>query len=627
MVKIRQEFFDNVVNNPTMKSQFLCVGAFLLQHFLVCGQQININPAFVTDGVYLRSMDISASNEMVFAGSIFTTPNNKSCVVKTSGANSVFAKFFPDSQLDNVKVSPDGSIVVAGLAEQVYVSPGVTTRDCLLAKLDPLGNVLWAKSAGTIDSSEWVRGLCVSDAGDIIVAIDKRPETSPFMGYHEAVARFDSNGNLVWVKNLALISGVGNSTRIKPFVRNDTVFVFATGSDFTYNKGIFLTMLRLSDGNPLGFFTYDDLFDDETLLDVVPFQGGFAVSYYSENGNTLSLFRTSGLNIVITGVALMNDFVNSFNPASYHGFLATDGASIFLSSSVNLSNSGDWMTFGVSFNANLNPVWIRNIAGQVSLNTEVGVFDQNIYFLDRRLMSAENSITLLKKSDGSPNAIYCNVSSVLNLELSPTQIIRRTITRLVNNSQFVVYDYDHDDYAVNVVNCTLTPVPVTLVSFTGWSESKSVLLDWTTASEENSSHFNVLCSSDMGHWEVVGSVSSAGNSRNMTRYRFEDLSPKRGTSYYKLEQVDFDDSAEYSDAIAVSFGPRDENFFFPNPLTAGEILSISGEFESIEVFDQIGRIVPFQRLGNTVQIFASSGVYYVALTKNGFRRATTLIIR
>lgn len=65
----------------------------------------------------------------------------------------------------------------------------------------------------------------------------------------------------------------------------------------------------------------------------------------------------------------------------------------------------------------------------------------------------------------------------------------------------------------------------------------TILLDWETATEQNSSHFIITRSSDGEHFEAIGEVQAVGRSH---QYSYVDNNPQPGINYYRLVQVDKD---------------------------------------------------------------------------------------
>ena len=96
-----------------------------------------------------------------------------------------------------------------------------------------------------------------------------------------------------------------------------------------------------------------------------------------------------------------------------------------------------------------------------------------------------------------------------------------------------------------------TPLPVELGSFYGLASNDLNYLYWTTYSELNSSHFNVLKSEDGNEWKIITTINGAGNSQNRVDYSAVDYNVENIVNYYKLQQYDFDGSYENFDVISI----------------------------------------------------------------------------
>jgi len=94
-------------------------------------------------------------------------------------------------------------------------------------------------------------------------------------------------------------------------------------------------------------------------------------------------------------------------------------------------------------------------------------------------------------------------------------------------------------------------LPVEWLLWEAKSKGKHVYLIWATASELNSSHFEVERSYDGREFTQIGRVESFGTTQDIQLYEFLDEQPLNGTAYYRLKQVDFDGSIDYTDIIEV----------------------------------------------------------------------------
>jgi len=99
----------------------------------------------------------------------------------------------------------------------------------------------------------------------------------------------------------------------------------------------------------------------------------------------------------------------------------------------------------------------------------------------------------------------------------------------------------------------ITTLPVKLTSFAAQSNNYGILLKWTTLTETENSHFDVLRASDENmEFETIASVKGKGTSSIETHYNYRDQAPLNGTNYYKLRQVDNNGETAYSDVVFAS---------------------------------------------------------------------------
>ena len=110
--------------------------------------------------------------------------------------------------------------------------------------------------------------------------------------------------------------------------------------------------------------------------------------------------------------------------------------------------------------------------------------------------------------------------------------------------------------------------PIELLSF--WAEDPgngTLLLQWTTAREEDNDYFEILRSSNGLDFEILAQIDGAGNSSQILEYTFVDQRPLLGRNYYRLKQVDFDGTSTISRLISIrlNFGEHNQPFIYPNP--------------------------------------------------------------
>ncbi len=148
-------------------------------------------------------------------------------------------------------------------------------------------------------------------------------------------------------------------------------------------------------------------------------------------------------------------------------------------------------------------------------------------------------------------------------------------------------------------------LPVELIDFTAEKDKYSSRLKWRTATEINSDYFDIQRSTDAIKWESIGKISAAGESRTERSYSFTDTTPFSGNNYYRLQQVDFDGTMDYSPIEVVKFEDSittDEILVYPNPAEASfyvEYADSEYHILSIELFDIHGQKIFSQQTNST----------------------------
>ncbi len=174
-------------------------------------------------------------------------------------------------------------------------------------------------------------------------------------------------------------------------------------------------------------------------------------------------------------------------------------------------------------------------------------------------------------------------------------------------------------------------VPVELTSFAATTDNRNVTLNWSTATELNNSGFQVERSSGSAY-EVVGFVAGSGTTTEIRNYNFVDQNVASGTYSYRLKQVDFDGTFEYSNAIEVEVvGVKEFTLGqnYPNPFNPSTTINFSLAVDSkvsLKIFDVLGQEVATLINGQMaagsqkVSFDASSlnsGVYFYRIDASG----------
>jgi predicted RecA/RadA family phage recombinase len=127
--------------------------------------------------------------------------------------------------------------------------------------------------------------------------------------------------------------------------------------------------------------------------------------------------------------------------------------------------------------------------------------------------------------------------------------------------------------ANRVMVTTFTLLSASLLSFQAAAKDCQADLEWKTASEVNTSHFEVESSSDGRNFRAIGRVEAQGNGNGRT-YGFR-AAQVPGRSYYRLKMADLDGKFTYSPVKNLTMGCAGQTrlSIYPNPLTQGASLS------------------------------------------------------
>lgn len=194
--------------------------------------------------------------------------------------------------------------------------------------------------------------------------------------------------------------------------------------------------------------------------------------------------------------------------------------------------------------------------------------------------------------------------------------------------------YDVSDSSFSIV----TPVPAELISFSSEVIDNDVTLYWTTATETNNSGFNVERSVESNEeknlaWQTVGIVNGNGTSSEPQMYSFVDGNVSVGKYQYRLKQIDFNGTIEYSNSIQVEINPPikfslEQNFPNPfNPSTTIQYSLTKDSYLTLKVYNINGQeiltlVEGFKKAGvhnlNFVPDNLPSGIYFYRIITEDF---------
>ena len=98
-----------------------------------------------------------------------------------------------------------------------------------------------------------------------------------------------------------------------------------------------------------------------------------------------------------------------------------------------------------------------------------------------------------------------------------------------------------------------SPLPIQLLFFSVNRVEKSLVLEWTTASELNFDYFSVERSSNGTDFIEIFQIKGHGTTNERHNYKLQDNQPLIGKNYYRLKSVDFDEYTEYFNVVVADY--------------------------------------------------------------------------
>ncbi|MDP2363374.1 MAG: T9SS type A sorting domain-containing protein, partial [Ignavibacteria bacterium] len=160
-------------------------------------------------------------------------------------------------------------------------------------------------------------------------------------------------------------------------------------------------------------------------------------------------------------------------------------------------------------------------------------------------------------------------------------------------------------------------VPVELTSFTAQAQNQKILLKWTIATELNNNGFEIQRRVAESDFATIGFVRGEGTTTNQTEYSYIDKDLTDGKYYYRLKQIDFNGTYEYSDVVEVEITPLhfslDQNYPNPfNPSTKISWQSPVSSWQTLKVYDILGN-----EIATLVNEYRNAGSYEVEFSAIG----------
>lgn len=188
-------------------------------------------------------------------------------------------------------------------------------------------------------------------------------------------------------------------------------------------------------------------------------------------------------------------------------------------------------------------------------------------------------------------------------------------------------------------------IPVELTTFEAVVNNNEVILNWTTSTETNNRGFEIerLISENSlaQNWERIGYVEGNGTTAEPKNYDFIDKETPEGKVQYRLKQIDFDGSFNYSNTIEVEINYPDDYILFqnyPNPFNPVTVISFqipTKSYVSLKIYDLLGNeittLVDEEKNSGVYSVNFdapkyASGIYFYEFKAGDFRETKTMLL-
>jgi hypothetical protein len=368
-------------------------------------------------------------------------------------------------------------------------------------------------------------------------------------------------------------------------------------------------------------------------------------SFYVETGGSYSFSE------VITGYLVINMHNGTFNPASpCTNFLSSNSTDTGAGSVTGPSTLSVTLQPCIQYTFTLHGFGsVNTFNGNVNISGPGEVYKVNPapganYSYTYAAVNLDDNLIDVVSPDANFTSLLAGSYAVYGIsykasgggtpaDVDPSTFVGQSIAGILNGGNCALASNNSRSLIVEV------PLPVELVSFTGKIVGNSNLLQWTTASEENTAVHIIERSADSRtNWSTIGQVRAAGTSASLLHYELEDKNPL-AQSYYRLRSVDFDQSEDISNIIFLERESDKFNILHIHPIPTFDGVTV--EFEQptakpveVQVTDLLGRVIHYNNIYpvegvNTYQIDlsqAAAGVYFLTMN-NGLESVSRRLVK
>lgn len=249
-----------------------------------------------------------------------------------------------------------------------------------------------------------------------------------------------------------------------------------------------------------------------------------------------------------------------------------------------------------------------------------GKYDVKLFFTGFKGL-VDNGFGILRRSDASVNAIDWSVPA--GSALPANGLAGRTIAGEYARRNGVGV------FGQFAIGSSAAVLPLQLLSFAAVKRGNTVLLEWETDNEINTSHFELYRAGQPVSLQYLDKIAAAGSSGARHNYSYTDVNPLKGMGYYQLKMIDNDSKYSLSNVARVNMEDMASFNVYPNPVT-GNTLFVDyngGKINGIKLIAMDGKELAcsYDNQSNsrwkiTIPSLSAKGIYNVQLsTDKGVR--------
>ena len=209
------------------------------------------------------------------------------------------------------------------------------------------------------------------------------------------------------------------------------------------------------------------------------------------------------------------------------------------------------------------------------------------------------------------------------------------------HSATIVWSVEYPSLRIDKYIGPPIPLPVELTSFSAQAEDQKVILKWATATELNNNGFEIQRKIGESEFATIGFVKGEGTTTNQREYSYVDKDLVDGKYYYRLKQIDYNGTYEYSDVIEVDVRSLNDYALeqnFPNPFnpittigyvlrekTIAKLILLNAIGEEVAVLVNEEQDKGFHKIDFNANTLAS-GVYFYRLKAGDFVQTRKMIL-